>query len=71
MLPFNTAPHKEIFHLRSNQFDDETIFFTHLIHILFQNLKEFPQVSIRSVSKMQSSNGTGKSGSLKLILAVP
>jgi hypothetical protein len=27
---------------------------------MFQNLKEFPQVSIRSVSKTQHSNGTFK-----------
>jgi hypothetical protein len=32
-------------------------FFTHLIDFLFQTLKEFPQVSIRSVSKTQHSNG--------------
>jgi hypothetical protein len=56
--PFNTSPHKKICHLRSNKFDDETIFFTDLIHFLFQNLKEFPQVSIRSVSKTQHSSGT-------------
>jgi hypothetical protein len=32
-------------------------FFPQLIHFLFQNLKEFPQVSIHSVSKTQRSNG--------------
>jgi hypothetical protein len=55
--PFNTSLHKEISSLKSNKFDDETIFFTHLIHFLFQNHKEFPQVSIRSLSKTQRSNG--------------
>jgi hypothetical protein len=32
-------------------------FFTCLIHFLFQNIKEFPRVSIHSVSKTQRSNG--------------
>jgi hypothetical protein len=59
--PFNTSQHKRISSLRSNKFDDETIFFTHLIHFLFQNLKEFHWVSIRSVSKIQRSNGTFRS----------
>jgi hypothetical protein len=54
---FNTFPHKKISCLRSNKSDDKTIFFTHLIHSLFQNLKELPQVSIHSISKMQHSNG--------------
>jgi hypothetical protein len=54
---FNTSLCKEISRLRSNKFDDKTIFFTYVIHFLFQNLKEFPQVSIRFVSKTQHSNG--------------
>jgi hypothetical protein len=54
---FNTSPHKKISRLRSNKFDDRTIFFTHLLHFLYQNLKQFPQVSICSVSKIQHSNG--------------
>jgi hypothetical protein len=72
MLPFNTFPHKKISCLRSNKFDDETIFFTHLIHFLFQNLKEFPQVSIHSISKMQHSSGMVSSYRLisKVISAV-
>jgi hypothetical protein len=56
--PFNIFLHKEISHLRSNKFDNETNFLTHLIHFLFQNLKEFLWVSIHSVSKTQHSNGT-------------
>jgi hypothetical protein len=56
--PFNTSPHEKISRLRSNKFNNETIFFTHLIHFLYQNLKQFPRVSIRSVSKIQHSNGT-------------
>jgi hypothetical protein len=32
-------------------------FFTHLIHFLFRRLENFPRVSIRSVSKIQRSNG--------------
>jgi hypothetical protein len=55
--PFNTSPHKKISRLRRNKFHDKTIFFIHLIPFLFQNLKEFPRVSIRSVSKTQCSNG--------------
>jgi hypothetical protein len=54
--PFNTSPHKKNSRLRSNKFHDKTTFFTRLIHFLFQNLKEFPQVSIRSVSKTHGSN---------------
>jgi hypothetical protein len=55
--PFNTSLHKKISHLRNNKFYDKTSFSTHLIHFLFQNLKEFPWVSIRFVSKTQCSNG--------------
>jgi hypothetical protein len=55
--PFNTFVRKGISHLGSNKFKGKTIFFAHLIHFLFQNLQEFSQVSIRSVSKMQHSNG--------------
>jgi hypothetical protein len=40
--PFNTSLHKEVSRLKSNKFDDETIFFPHLINFLFQNLKGFP-----------------------------
>jgi hypothetical protein len=43
--PFNTSPHKKISCLRSNKFDDKTIFL------------QFPQVSIHSLSKIQRSNG--------------
>jgi hypothetical protein len=35
---------------------NKTIFFTHLIHFLYQNLKQFPQVLMCSVSKIQRSN---------------
>jgi hypothetical protein len=66
--PFNASLHKEISCLRSNKFDDETIFFTHLIHFLFQNLKEFPWVSICSVSKTQCSSDAVSS--YRLILKV-
>jgi hypothetical protein len=54
--PFHTSPHNKIFHLRSNISDNEN-FFTHFIHCLYQNLKQFPRVSIHSVSKTQHSNG--------------
>jgi hypothetical protein len=36
---FNTSLHKKISRLRSNKGGDETIFFTHLIHFVYQNLK--------------------------------
>jgi hypothetical protein len=45
-------PASEVTNLTTKQF-----FFTRLIHFLFQNLKEFPRVSIHSVCKMQHSNG--------------
>jgi hypothetical protein len=52
------SPPKKISCLRSNKSDNETISFTHLIHFLYQNLKQFYPVSICSVSKIQHSNGT-------------
>jgi hypothetical protein len=48
--------HKNISCLRSIKVD-EANFFTHLIHFLYQNLEQFPQVSICAVSKIQLSNG--------------
>jgi hypothetical protein len=49
---FNKSPHKKIFCLRSNK-SWWNNFFTRLVHFLYQNLKQVPRVSIRSVSKMQ------------------
>jgi hypothetical protein len=54
---FNTSPHKKISRLRSNKSWWRNNFFTHLIHFLYQSLKQFPRVSICSVSKIQYSNG--------------
>jgi hypothetical protein len=54
---FNMSPHKKISRLRSNKSWWQNNFFTCLIHFLYKNLKQFPQVSIHSVSKIQHSNG--------------
>jgi hypothetical protein len=54
LCPFNTSPNMKISCLRSNKFDDKIS--SHVIQFLFQNFKEFPQVSICSVPKTQRSN---------------
>jgi hypothetical protein len=57
-LHFALSPPKKIFCLRSNKFDDKTVFFLQsLVHFLYQNLKQFPRVSVGCVSKIQCSNG--------------
>lgn len=53
---FNMSPHKKISHLRSNKSWQRNNFFTCLIHFLYQNLKQVPQVSTHSGSKIQCSN---------------
>jgi hypothetical protein len=58
---FYTSPHKEISCLTGNKSWQWNNFFTHLIHFLYQNLKQFPWVSIHSVSKVQPSNGAASS----------
>jgi hypothetical protein len=54
--PYNTSPHTEISRLTNNKLSTKQ-FFDPFHTFSVPNLKEFPRVSICSVSKMQLSNG--------------